>query len=172
MKTVSHLSVLMLILIVTNLQSQMYILNEDFNSANDTTPPLEWSNITLTGEADDLWHFDNPGDQDIGFPIIAPFAIFDAAAVSDNKLNYQRKKQLERDIRKVSNQISKVEENISSLEEEITEKDKVLSNPADHPDLDFDELSIDYNNLNSSLEKEMQLWEELHAKLEDLKSEN
>jgi ATP-binding cassette subfamily F protein 3 len=91
-----------------------------------------------------------------------------AAVISDNKLNYERKKQLERDIRKLTNQITKLEENISELEEEISEKDKILSNPSEHPDLDFDALSIEYNELNSALEKEMQKWEVLHNELEKL----
>jgi len=93
MKTLLHkfqailpksLFIIILILSFTNVHSQMYILNEDFSSAEGTTPPIEWSNITMTGVANDLWHFDNPGNQNVGFPIVAPFAIFDAAAVSDN----------------------------------------------------------------------------------------
>jgi len=95
-----------------------------------------------------------------------------AAVVSDNKLNYERKKRLERDIRKLTNQITKLEENISKLEEEISEKDNILSNPSEHPDLDFDALSVEYNDLNSSLENEMQQWELLHSQLENLQSED
>jgi len=68
----------------THGKAQMYILNEDFNTANGTTPPENWNNITQTGTPTDLWHFDNPGSQTINFPITEPFAIFDAAAISDN----------------------------------------------------------------------------------------
>jgi len=91
-------------------------------------------------------------------------------AVSDNKHSYERKKQLEREIRKISNQIIKVEENIGKLEKEIETKDLILSNPSEHPDLDFDSLSIEYNRLTQNLENEMNTWEELHSKLEELKN--
>ena len=62
--------------------SQMYILNEDFSGASGTVPPAGWTNYTITGTADDLWHFDNPGNRLIDFPVIAPFAIFDSEEVS------------------------------------------------------------------------------------------
>jgi ATP-binding cassette subfamily F protein 3 len=90
-------------------------------------------------------------------------------AASENKLSYERKKQLDREIRKISNQINKVEENIHKLELEISNKDSILSNPSGHPDIDFDALSIEYNQLNQKLENEMNTWEELHSKLEELK---
>ncbi len=66
------------------LYGQMYILNEDFSSASGTTPPLEWTSILISGSTSDIWHFDNPGNQDIAYPIIAPFAIFDAGYYSNN----------------------------------------------------------------------------------------
>jgi gliding motility-associated-like protein len=64
--------------------SQMYILNEDFNGASGTTPPAGWNNIILTGGASDKWHFDNPGDRTINYPIIDPFAVFDGDSISAN----------------------------------------------------------------------------------------
>jgi ATP-binding cassette subfamily F protein 3 len=90
-------------------------------------------------------------------------------AASENKLSYERKKQQDREIRKLSNQIDKVEENIHKLELEISNKDAILSNPSGHPDINFDALSIEYNQLNQKLENEMNTWEELHSKLEELK---
>jgi gliding motility-associated-like protein len=63
---------------------QMYILNEDFNGANGTTPPTGWSNIVVAGDASDSWHFDNPGDRIFFYPITAPFAIFDSDSTSAN----------------------------------------------------------------------------------------
>ena len=78
-----------LFLLITVLASipvfgQVYILNEDFVTTNGTTPPFEWSNYKITGTADDLWHFDNPGDRVVNFPVTAPFAVFDADTVSGN----------------------------------------------------------------------------------------
>ncbi len=90
--------------------------------------------------------------------------------VSDNKLNYERKKQLERDIRKVANQVSNHEEAIEKLEKAIEEKQIILSDPSGK-DIDFDQISREFNALNQKLEKEMQDWEETHRKLERLQQE-
>jgi gliding motility-associated-like protein len=68
----------------TTLLAQVYILNEDFVTTSGTNPPFEWSNYKITGTADDLWHFDNPGDRVVNFPVTAPFAVFDADTVSGN----------------------------------------------------------------------------------------
>ncbi len=68
---------------------QMYILNEDFSTASGTTPPLEWTSVLISGNPTDVWHFDNPGGQDVGFPIVAPFAIFDAGAYSNDNQSEQ-----------------------------------------------------------------------------------
>ena len=64
--------------------SQMYILNEDFNGASGTTPPTGWNNILISGSTDDKWHFDNPGDRILNYPVTAPFAIFDGDSISAN----------------------------------------------------------------------------------------
>ena len=70
------------LLLMMNGFGQVYILNEDFATATGITPPVDWQNITITGQATDKWHFDNPGSRIINFPMTAPFAIFDAAQVS------------------------------------------------------------------------------------------
>lgn len=63
--------------------SQQFVLNQDFSNAYGTTPPLGWQNITLMGnEVVDLWHFDNPGGQNIPLPMVQPFAMFDAGSLS------------------------------------------------------------------------------------------
>ncbi len=64
--------------------SQMYILNEDFSGAAGTTPPAGWNINVITGNATDLWHFDNPGMQEVLFPVTEPFAIFDSEHSSAN----------------------------------------------------------------------------------------
>ena len=68
------------------LWGQTYILNEDFVTAEGTTPPSAWQNTTIEGEDTDLWHFDNPGSRAVNYPITTPFAIFDADSVSNNGL--------------------------------------------------------------------------------------
>jgi len=86
--------------------------------------------------------------------------------VSMNKLNYEKRKQIERDIRKINTRIKRAEEKIGELEEKIADHDKLLSNPYDK--LDFDELSKEYSALNKNLEEEMENWEDLQTKLEEL----
>jgi ATP-binding cassette subfamily F protein 3 len=92
------------------------------------------------------------------------------STVSENKRNYERKKHLEREIRKTSNLVRRCEESIEKLELEIKEKQKVLSNPIGN-DIDFDELSKEYNDLNQKLENEMAAWEKAHHLLEELQVE-
>ncbi len=72
------------LLLVISGYSQTYILNEDFTSANGTTAPVQWTNISNTSVVSDLWHFDNPGNRSIDFPVSGQFAIFDSDNYSQN----------------------------------------------------------------------------------------
>jgi len=92
----------------------------------------------------------------------------DSSAPSENKLNYEQKKQLERDIRKLQTKIKKSEERIEQLEKEIREKDEILSNPHLQENIDFNGVSIAYSSLTAELEQEMINWENLHKKLDQL----
>ncbi|HER09596.1 MAG TPA: hypothetical protein ENO20_11880, partial [Bacteroides sp.] len=67
-----------------NLFSQTFILNEDFSSAGGSIPPYGWINDAIVGEAEDLWHFDNPGNRVVNFPVIGTFAIFDSEQISND----------------------------------------------------------------------------------------
>jgi ATP-binding cassette subfamily F protein 3 len=94
-----------------------------------------------------------------------------AESVSQNKLNYEKRKQLERDIRKITNQIQKAEKSIEQLEKSIKEKDEVLSNPEKYKDIiNYDELYVEYELLNEKLKTEMNRWEEMNMKLEELRN--
>jgi gliding motility-associated-like protein len=89
MKKFTSLLMLLLTFAAFTAKSQMFILNEDFSSAIDTIPPLEWNNVVIAGNISDKWHFDNPGGQVLGFPAIEPFAIFDAGNYSNNNQHEQ-----------------------------------------------------------------------------------
>ncbi len=95
----------------------------------------------------------------------------DNSAVSESKLNYERKKQLERDIRKTTNLIKKSELKIEQLEKEIQEKDQILSNPDQQEKIDYDKVSKDYSLLTNELEQEMLHWETLHKKIDSFKKQ-
>jgi len=88
---------------------------------------------------------------------------------SQNKLNYEKKKQLDRDIRKVNNEISKSEKKIEELEMEVEKSHKILSDPTSYFDNpDYHKITKEYENLKKNLEYEMNKWEKLHLKLEEL----
>ena len=66
--------------------SQTYILNEDFSSTVDTLPPAQWINLSTTSTSGDIWHFNNPGNRQMNYPITGQFAIFDSQNYSQNGL--------------------------------------------------------------------------------------
>jgi len=70
------------LLLATYAFPQMYILNEDFSGASGTTPPAGWNNIIISGTSSDQWHFDNPGDRILPYPVTEPFAVFDSDSIS------------------------------------------------------------------------------------------
>jgi ATP-binding cassette subfamily F protein 3 len=91
---------------------------------------------------------------------------------SQNKLDYERRKETERDKRKLKNRIEKSEAHISELEDKITEMDTMLSNPdPKNEKISSGEIYQEYNALKVELEKEMENWGELHEELENLLSE-
>lgn len=89
---------------------------------------------------------------------------------SGNKLNYQQRKQVEREIRKLNTLIERTEERIAELETSIEDTNNRLINP--EKDLDFDRLSRELDGLNKELGKEMENWEEYHQRLESLQNQS
>ncbi|MBN2173587.1 MAG: ATP-binding cassette domain-containing protein [Bacteroidales bacterium] len=94
---------------------------------------------------------------------------FEANQISGNKLGYERKKQLEKVIRKLNTQITRSEEKIRELEAEIARHNGLLSSP--NESLDFDELSKNYEKFKKMLELEMNNWSDLQEEKENLKNE-
>ena len=84
--------------------------------------------------------------------------------VSENKLSYEEKKQLDKDIRKAKNKITKLEKEIASYEEKIEELNKTLLDPSAYSD----ELLAEYNKVKTMLDKAMLDWEETQLLEEDL----
>ncbi|MCD4680464.1 MAG: ABC-F family ATP-binding cassette domain-containing protein [Bacteroidales bacterium] len=93
-------------------------------------------------------------------------------SASDNKLQFERKKRYEKERRKLNNQIKKSEIEISRLEDEKTKIDDLLSNPEKYDDdLRSDEVYRKYEELKNEIETEMNNWEKLSTKLEELDNE-
>ncbi len=88
---------------------------------------------------------------------------------TQSKLDFERRKQFDREQRKLKNAIEKSENHIAGLEDQIAEMDRLLANPDPHDQrIKSGEIYRDYNRLKENLEKEMQRWENLHGELEAL----
>ncbi|MBN2681214.1 MAG: ATP-binding cassette domain-containing protein [Bacteroidales bacterium] len=88
-------------------------------------------------------------------------------ANSDKKQEYLERKEVEKEIRKVSNKLAASEQNIEKLEKEMENLHNLLAlpeNAANH------ELFKFYNNLGEKLEKEMEEWERISEELEKIKT--
>ena len=86
--------------------------------------------------------------------------------VSENKLNYEQRKQLQKDIRKLENQIKKSEENIEKLESEIKQLNDGLN--SFEANKDYNTLFKQVEDKNTELNKETENWEKYLMKLEEL----
>jgi ATP-binding cassette, subfamily F, member 3 len=88
---------------------------------------------------------------------------------SDNKVTYERRKQQEREIRKVAQAVSRSEEAISHLEDDIKRYDHMLANPEAHKQrIASGDLYREYEQIKHSLEQEMGNWEKLHEQLDQM----
>jgi len=95
----------------------------------------------------------------------------ETAAVSKNKLDWERRKESEKDIRKAKSLISKSESEIERLENEIKAKEAMLGNPDKYQkQIQDGSLYKEYESLKLSLDREMKRWEELIYELEILEN--
>ena len=93
------------------------------------------------------------------------------AADSGSKLQWERKKEAEREVRRIQNRILKCENRISKLENEIQIAEKMISSPAEFSDdINNDEFYRDYSAMKKELQALETEWEELNLKLERLES--
>jgi ATP-binding cassette subfamily F protein 3 len=89
--------------------------------------------------------------------------------VSQNKLNYEKKRESEKEIRKIKNQISRCEAEIADLETLIHDRERMLGEPDKHALAIRDgSLYREYEELKVRLAREMKRWEELNYELEIL----
>ena len=88
-------------------------------------------------------------------------------AKSQAKLEYEQKKQNDREIKRIEREIKKLEEKIELLENEITEMDAVMSDPDSHPNVNLDNEWYNlYGNKKDLLQDLMNQWEEKQIELE------
>ncbi len=88
--------------------------------------------------------------------------------VSQNKINYEKSKEWEKELRKIRTRIEKTEQEIESLEAEINDIDTKLSCPDAIQTLTLDDnFYKTYQSKKDLLMEKMQLWEELSLELEE-----
>ncbi len=93
--------------------------------------------------------------------------ITETEQISENKLNWEKKKSLDREKRKIAAQIEKNEQEISRIEAEIARIDGMFAQPDLFPEtLNSKDFFENYNALKRALEEEMGKWESLHEQME------
>lgn len=93
----------------------------------------------------------------------------EAEPASDNKAIYERRKQQEREIRKVAQAVSKSEEAINQLEDDVKRYDLMLAKPEAYKErITSGDLYREYEQIKHSLEQEMENWAKLHEQLDQI----
>jgi ATP-binding cassette subfamily F protein 3 len=95
-----------------------------------------------------------------------------AEGVSDNKQLYEKRKQLERDIRKVAGLIEKAEQEIHRLEHELERLNGMLAAPEKLlPGKSISDIYQEYTLLKKNLDAAVDAWEKLNLELDRLQLE-
>ena len=82
--------------------------------------------------------------------------------VSQSKLDYELKKQNDRETKRIEREIKKIEEQIEAVENEIAEMDDIMSSPDNHPDVNLDNDWYNrYGEKKNKLQTLMEQWEKL-----------
>jgi len=89
-----------------------------------------------------------------------------AKEVSENKLSYEERKQLDKDIRKTKNRVNSLEKDIADYESKVEEMNQQLLDPKKYTQ----ELMEEYEEVKKNLDKAMHEWEESQEKLEQLQA--
>ena len=90
-----------------------------------------------------------------------------AKEASQNKLDYQQRKEKEKAKRKIQNRINKLEGEIADLESAIEIKDAQLAQPDLHKEIVNEEFFEKYKNLKKQLHVKMDEWEVAVMELEE-----
>ena len=96
----------------------------------------------------------------------------EVAPQSQNKINYERKKQIDAKLRKVDKEIQRLEEAIGKLEAELAEQDAIMANPDQHPDVKVDnDWYWAYGQKKEQLQNLMDNWGEKQMEREEVMAE-
>lgn len=84
-----------------------------------------------------------------------------------NQLTYQKRKEINKQVKKVERQIAQCEQQIAVLEEKINRMEKLMANPDKQNDINF---YSEYEKAKNAHERELKRWTELQEQLERLTS--
>jgi ATP-binding cassette, subfamily F, member 3 len=92
---------------------------------------------------------------------------------SAEKLNRERKKEMERELRKYKNKLEQCESEITKLEDEQTKLNKKLENiHLEESNDKMNQIFARYNEVNKILDEKMLLWEEIHNQITEFQDKN
>lgn len=91
-------------------------------------------------------------------------------AQSQNKQNYERKKQFDARFRKIDKEIARIEDEIAKMESEIAELDAMMSNPPAGKQIDND-FYLSYGKKKEELQALMDQWGDKQIEREELEAE-
>ena len=95
-----------------------------------------------------------------------------AEPVSQNKINYERKKQIDAKLRKVDKEIQRLEDAIGKMEQELAALDAIMANPDQHPEIKIDnDWYWAYGNKKETLQKLMDEWGEWQLERDEVMAE-
>jgi ATP-binding cassette subfamily F protein 3 len=87
-------------------------------------------------------------------------------SASENKQQWEKKKELESQIRKIKNQISQIEERIQAKEQQLKTMDEMLAQPEKHQEkIASGELYQQYEHVKRAIEHRLAEWELLQEQL-------
>lgn len=92
-------------------------------------------------------------------------------AISENKLLWQQKKELDKQTRKIKRKIEDCESSIEKIESRMEELNQSMNNPEFYSEnQNRDSIFTEYEALKKQYALQMQEWEKLHAEIETLEN--
>jgi len=130
---------------------------------------LEFRNKGIKEYIGDIQYFLDKKKQQLNQAINPKSTENEIAKVSDNKLSWEKKKEKDRLLRKMTKDISGLEDEIAKTEEQIEIVNDKLSKPDEFSEeFKSGELFKLHDSLSDDLQKVYAKWEDLNIKLEEL----
>ncbi len=96
----------------------------------------------------------------------------EAVPLSQNKMNYERKKQFDARFRKIDKEIQRLEDVIDKLEKELADLDNVIAHPDEHPEVKIDnDWYWAYGKKKEEMQTLLDDWGEKQIEREELEKE-